>query len=85
MASNEEKALHREAGELTAEQEKLRRAALTGAIDEDGDIVWFVSPRSQRPHKPGPHSAGTRQTIAPARDDAGSQIPADTGDQGAGA
>jgi hypothetical protein len=27
------------------DQDQLRAEALIGAVDEDGDIVWFVSPR----------------------------------------
>ena len=34
-----------------ADKERLRRAALEGAVDEDGDIAWFVSPRELRTRK----------------------------------
>jgi hypothetical protein len=35
------------------EQDQLRAEAFLGAVDEDSDIVWFVSPRSMlKPRAP---------------------------------
>jgi hypothetical protein len=48
------------------ERERLRREALTGAVDEKGDPTWFVSPRSQqrrRQEQPASETMSERERL----------------------
>ena len=49
-----------------SEKERLRREALTGAVDDMGDPTWFVSPRSQqcrRQEQPASETMSERERL----------------------
>jgi len=53
---------------VTEAEKKLAREAVEGAVDEDGDIVWFILPSLLRPRRDAssvPSTGPQDPTISP--------------------